>query len=382
MLFVAGQVDQRRPRRRRRCSGAMNAGRRSIIPLKTFRASSYPSLARPQHLALEPGQLERRHIRHRSPPFSAMRGDPCGTPDVAHDMTTGGDAAMTTLDQRVLDATIGALELFGIHLGSRLGLYDALLRRRRHRRRAGRRRRHRSPLRPGVAGAAGRGRRPHRRRRRRRRRRPAVHAARGPRRGGRRPARPRPHGAPRRPGGRHRHRAGRRRGRLPQRRWRALRPLRRRASAGARGPSTGRPSPPRWWRSGCRRRGRRSSGWRRAAGWPTWRAGRAGRRSPSPAPSRRPRCGASTATRRRSPRPGRRPTTTACGCASSAPTPACWPPPARSTWSRSWRRCTTWPGRSRSWPPPAPPWPPTACCWWPTRRWRRRSPPPATTSSG
>ena len=33
----------------------------------------------------------------------------------------------TTLDQRVLDATIGALELFGIHLGSRLGLYDALL---------------------------------------------------------------------------------------------------------------------------------------------------------------------------------------------------------------------------------------------------------------
>jgi 2-polyprenyl-3-methyl-5-hydroxy-6-metoxy-1,4-benzoquinol methylase len=33
----------------------------------------------------------------------------------------------TTLDQRVLDAAIGALELFGIHLGSRLGLYDALL---------------------------------------------------------------------------------------------------------------------------------------------------------------------------------------------------------------------------------------------------------------
>lgn len=32
----------------------------------------------------------------------------------------------TTLDQRVLDATIGALELFGIHLGSRLGLYEAL----------------------------------------------------------------------------------------------------------------------------------------------------------------------------------------------------------------------------------------------------------------
>jgi 2-polyprenyl-3-methyl-5-hydroxy-6-metoxy-1,4-benzoquinol methylase len=32
----------------------------------------------------------------------------------------------TTLDQRVLDAAIGALELFGIHLGTRLGLYDAL----------------------------------------------------------------------------------------------------------------------------------------------------------------------------------------------------------------------------------------------------------------
>ncbi|MGH4007997.1 MAG: class I SAM-dependent methyltransferase [Pseudonocardiaceae bacterium] len=34
----------------------------------------------------------------------------------------------TTLDQRVLDATTGALELFGIYLGSRLGLYDALRR--------------------------------------------------------------------------------------------------------------------------------------------------------------------------------------------------------------------------------------------------------------
>ena len=34
----------------------------------------------------------------------------------------------TTLDERVLDATIGALELFGIYLGDRLGLYDALQR--------------------------------------------------------------------------------------------------------------------------------------------------------------------------------------------------------------------------------------------------------------
>src|SRR5687768_17586728 len=42
----------------------------------------------------------------------------------------GGTIAMTattTLDQRVLDAAIGALELFGIHLGHRLGLYEALL---------------------------------------------------------------------------------------------------------------------------------------------------------------------------------------------------------------------------------------------------------------
>ena len=55
--------------------------------------------------------------------------------------------------------------------------------------------------------------------------------------------------------------------------------------------------------------------------------------------------------------------------ASSAPTPPRWWPPARSTWSPSWRRCTTWPGRWRSWPRPAPPWPPTGSCWWPTRRW-------------
>lgn len=36
------------------------------------------------------------------------------------------DISETTLDQRLLDAAIGALELFGVHLGSRLGLYDAL----------------------------------------------------------------------------------------------------------------------------------------------------------------------------------------------------------------------------------------------------------------
>ena len=40
-------------------------------------------------------------------------------------MTTT-DVTTTSLDQRVLDATIGALELFGIYLGDRLGLYDAL----------------------------------------------------------------------------------------------------------------------------------------------------------------------------------------------------------------------------------------------------------------
>jgi 2-polyprenyl-3-methyl-5-hydroxy-6-metoxy-1,4-benzoquinol methylase len=33
----------------------------------------------------------------------------------------------TPLDQRLLDAAIASLELFGVHLGTRLGLYDALL---------------------------------------------------------------------------------------------------------------------------------------------------------------------------------------------------------------------------------------------------------------
>lgn len=41
---------------------------------------------------------------------------------------TGTDITMASLDQRVLDATTGALELFGIYLGSRLGLYEALRR--------------------------------------------------------------------------------------------------------------------------------------------------------------------------------------------------------------------------------------------------------------
>ena len=36
------------------------------------------------------------------------------------------DVTTTSLDQRILDATTGALELFGIYLGDRLGLYDAL----------------------------------------------------------------------------------------------------------------------------------------------------------------------------------------------------------------------------------------------------------------
>ena len=35
-------------------------------------------------------------------------------------------ATTATLDQRVLDATTGALELFGIYLGTRLGLYATL----------------------------------------------------------------------------------------------------------------------------------------------------------------------------------------------------------------------------------------------------------------
>ena len=40
---------------------------------------------------------------------------------------TATDTTTTTLDQRVLDAAIGSLELFGVYLGDRLGLYDALL---------------------------------------------------------------------------------------------------------------------------------------------------------------------------------------------------------------------------------------------------------------
>jgi 2-polyprenyl-3-methyl-5-hydroxy-6-metoxy-1,4-benzoquinol methylase len=38
------------------------------------------------------------------------------------------DPSTTSLDQRVLDAAIGTIELFGIYLGDRLGLYDALRR--------------------------------------------------------------------------------------------------------------------------------------------------------------------------------------------------------------------------------------------------------------
>ena len=40
--------------------------------------------------------------------------------------TTTGPDVTTPLDQRLLDATTGALELFGVYLGDRLGLYEAL----------------------------------------------------------------------------------------------------------------------------------------------------------------------------------------------------------------------------------------------------------------
>lgn len=39
---------------------------------------------------------------------------------------TVSDVTTTPLDQRLLDATIGTLELFGVYLGDRLGLYDTL----------------------------------------------------------------------------------------------------------------------------------------------------------------------------------------------------------------------------------------------------------------
>lgn len=42
---------------------------------------------------------------------------------------TSTDAGTTPLDQQVLDATVGALELFGVYLGDRLGLYEILRRR-------------------------------------------------------------------------------------------------------------------------------------------------------------------------------------------------------------------------------------------------------------
>ena len=32
----------------------------------------------------------------------------------------------TTLDERILNACIEAMELFGVHLGTKLGLYDAI----------------------------------------------------------------------------------------------------------------------------------------------------------------------------------------------------------------------------------------------------------------
>jgi len=59
---------------------------------------------------------------------------------------------MTTtpaLDQRVLDATVGALELCGIYLGTRLNLYASLSGSRgKHSGRAGRHRGNRPSLRP------------------------------------------------------------------------------------------------------------------------------------------------------------------------------------------------------------------------------------------
>jgi hypothetical protein len=41
-------------------------------------------------------------------------------------MTTAIESTSVTLELRTLDAALGALELFGIYLGTRLGLYDAL----------------------------------------------------------------------------------------------------------------------------------------------------------------------------------------------------------------------------------------------------------------
>ena len=70
-------------------------------------------------------------------------------------MTATSTEVMTTLDQRVVDAATGTLELFGVYLGDRLGLYDALRDGRAGTaRRAGRGGRHRARATPGSGSSS------------------------------------------------------------------------------------------------------------------------------------------------------------------------------------------------------------------------------------
>ena len=92
---------------------------------------------------------------------------------------------------RLFEATLGAFDLLAIHLGDRLGLYQALAERGPLTAAGARRRgRHRPALCARVARAPGRRRDPRRRRRRRGARRAPLRAAGGPRRGPRRPDQP------------------------------------------------------------------------------------------------------------------------------------------------------------------------------------------------
>ena len=96
----------------------------------------------------------RQRLRHNSlpPSAAAQLTDPRGD----RTMTTTAPDRTDALVERLLGATIGALELFSVYLGVELGLYPALANGPAGRRRAGAARRDRQALRARVARAAGR----------------------------------------------------------------------------------------------------------------------------------------------------------------------------------------------------------------------------------
>ena len=233
-------------------------------------------------------------------------------------------AATEAFVERLFGAVLATMDLHAVYLGDRLGYYRALDRRAADLGGAGRPHRHRRALRPGVAGAAGRHRHP-RHRPGGRRGAPPLHPARGARRAADRRARPRPRRTVRAGDDRVRQ-AGRPPGRgLPHRRRGELGAARRGRprGPGRRQPAAvPRPAGPRVPAVDPGRR-RRPAG--RRAGWPTWAAGWAGRRSASRWPTRTPRWTATTSTARRSrPRaatPARPGSTTACGSTPWTPAP-------------------------------------------------------------